>query len=174
MDMVQVRERDLPARDVFIVTEAISRAALEEKACALVNDRADVAACAGAGVHLTTRSLSVEVVRAAFSSDLVVGVSTHTFDEAKAAQEGGADFVVFGPVFETKSKRDYGEPVGLEALRRVARGLGIPVLALGGINASNFRGALDCGAAGVAGISMFTETPDLPTLVATIKEYGKS
>lgn len=174
VDMVQVRERDLPPRNVFIVTEAIAKAAREKGAYALVNDRADIAACAGAGVHLTTRSLAVDVVRDAFSADMLVGVSTHTFEEAKAAQQGGADFVVFGPVFETKSKRDYGEPVGLEALRSVARGLSIPVVALGGINGSNFWESLDCGAAGVAGISMFTETQDLPTLVAAIKRYGKS
>jgi thiamine-phosphate pyrophosphorylase len=171
--MVQVRERDLPPRDVFIVTEAIAKAATEKGAFALVNDRADIAACAGAGVHLTTRSLAVDVVRSAFSADMQVGVSTHTIEEAKAAQQGGADFVVFGPVFETESKRDYGEPVGLEVLRCVARALRIPVVALGGINASNFRAALDCGAAGVAGIAMFTETHDLPTLVAAIKGYRR-
>lgn len=173
VDMVQVRERDLPPRDVFSITEAIAKAAREKRACALVNDRVDIAACAGAGVHLTTRSLSVDVVREAFSTNMLVGVSTHTFEEAKAAQQGGADFVVFGPVFSTASKKEYGEPIGVEALRRVAGGLTIPVVALGGINASNFREALDVGAAGVAGISMFAETEDIRTLVATIKRYAQ-
>jgi thiamine-phosphate pyrophosphorylase len=103
---------------------------------------------------------------------MLVGVSTHTFEEARAAQRGGADFVVFGPVFETVSKKDYGEPVGLEALHQVATCLTIPVVALGGIKPSNFREALDVGAAGVAGISMFTEAQDLNTLVAAIKGRG--
>jgi thiamine-phosphate pyrophosphorylase len=173
VDLVQVRERDLPPRDVFIVTEAVAKAAREKRACALVNDRADIAASAGAGVHLTTRSLTVDVVRSAFSADMLVGVSTHTLEEAKAAQQGEADFVVFGPVFETASKKVYGEPVGIEALRRVVSCLTIPVVALGGINTSNFREALDVGAAGVAGISMFTETQDIRTLVAAIKGYRK-
>lgn len=169
VDMVQIRERDLPARDVFIVTEAIAESARRKGARLLVNDRADIAASAGAGVHLTTRSLTVEVVRGSFGPDMLVAVSTHTFEEARAAQQGGADFVVFGPVFETVSKKDYGEPVGLEALHQVATRLTIPVLALGGIRLSNFREALDVGAAGVAGISMFTEAQDLSTLVAAIK-----
>jgi len=100
---------------------------------------------------------------------MLVGVSTHTFDEARAAQKEGADFVVFGPVFETESKRGYGMPVGLGALRQVTTGLAIPVVALGGINPSNFRDALDAGAAGVAGISMFAKSRDLGALVSAIK-----
>ena len=87
------------------------------------------------------------------------------------AEQGGADFVVFGPVFETSSKKEYGEPVGVVALHEVASRLTIPVLALGGINLSNFREALDAGAAGVAGISMFIEAQNLGGLVATIKSH---
>lgn len=172
VDMVQIRERDLPARDVLFVTESIAKSVRNTDARVLVNDRADIAASAGAGVHLTTRSLAVEVVRAAFGPHMLIGVSTHTFDEARLADERGADFVVFGPVFETATKREYGEPVGVEALHRVATRVTIPVLALGGITLSSFRVALDAGAAGVAGISMFTEAQDLGRLVAAIKGYG--
>ena len=170
VDMVQIRERDLRHRDLLIVTEGIAESARSEFACVLVNDRADIALSAKCGVHLTTRSLTVEVIREAFPSDMLVGVSTHTSEEADSAQQGGADFVVFGPVFETASKKEYGEPVGLEALRQVANDLSIPVIALGGIKATNFRDALDAGASGIAGISMFTEAPDLSALVASIKE----
>ena len=171
VDMVQIRERDLPARDLLFVTESIAESAHSAGARVLVNDRADIAASAGAGVHLTTRSLTVEVVRAGFGPDALVGVSTHAFDEVRAAEQGGADFVVFGPVFETSSKKEYGEPVGVETLHEVASRLSIPVLALGGINLSNFWEALDAGAAGVAGISMFIEAQDLGGLVSTIKGH---
>ncbi len=181
VDMVQVRERDLSARDIFQLTDAISTAIRGTETRVLINDRADIAACAGAGVHLTTRSLTAGVVRKAFGHDLLVGVSTHTIDEAEAAERDGADFVVFGPVFETASKKEYGEPVGLEALSRAAARLRIPVLALGGINISNFVQALDAGASGVAGISMFSDTQDLNRLVSAIKSaharkpgYGQS
>jgi thiamine-phosphate pyrophosphorylase len=167
-DMVQIREPDLPARDILDVIQSLTGPA-QHHAAILVNDRADIAACTESGVHLTTRSLPVDVIRAGFSSEMLVGVSTHTLEEALAAQLGGADFVVYGPVFETASKKQYGEPVGIESLRAVTTGLTIPVIALGGISASNFRQVLAAGASGVAGISMFIEAPDLENLVADIK-----
>lgn len=169
VDMVQVRERDLPARDIAYLTETVAKSARPAGVRVLVNDRADIAACAADGVHLTTRSLTADVVRRAFGPDMLIGVSTHNFDEASAAARGGADFIVFGPVFETVSKKAYGEPVGVEALRETAARLSIPVLALGGISLSNFHEVLDAGAAGVAGISMFTGEPDLASVVNTIK-----
>lgn len=169
VDMVQIRERDLPPRDLLILADALTKSARRYQASVLINDRADIAGCAGCGVHLTTRSLTVDVIRGAIAEQMLVGVSTHTIEEAMAAQHGRADFVVFGPVFETASKREYGEPVGIEALRQAAARLTIPVLALGGIKDDNFRHALEAGAAGVAGISMFTEAKDLRSVVDAIK-----
>ena len=165
--MIQIRERDLSARQLCSVIGSAG-----ESANILVNDRADVAASSAAGVHLTTRSMPVDVVRAAFGSQILMGASTHTIDEVEAAEAGGADFVVFGPVFETPSKLEYGAPVGLDALAQVATRSRIPVLALGGVSLSNYKRALDAGAAGVAGISMFIEAMDLAALVAEIKAYA--
>jgi len=156
--MVQIRERDLAARDLYYLTKAVIERLRGSSTLVLVNDRADIAASAGAGVHLTTRSLTAEVVRAAFGANLLIGVSTHNQQEAEAAERGGADFIVFGPVFETASKQEYGEPVGAAALHRLATSSSIPIIALGGINRSNCKEALDAGAAGVAGISMFTQS----------------
>jgi thiamine-phosphate pyrophosphorylase len=167
--MIQIRERDLSARDLLSLAEAAVESARASGAAVLVNDRVDVARCAGAGVHLTTRSLEAEVVRRAFGRDMLVGASTHSLEEAVAAESGGADFVVFGPVFETHSKQIYGPPVGLDALGEVAKRLSIPVLALGGIKALNFRQALDRGAAGIAGISIFAEADDLFQVIRAIK-----
>lgn len=175
VDMVQVRERDLAARDLYCLTKAVTERLRGRGALVLLNDRADIAACAGAGVHLTTRSLTAEVVRAALGPDILIGVSTHNQQEAEIAERGGADFIVFGPVFETPSKAEYGEPVGPAALRLIATSLTIPVIALGGINPTNFHHALDAGAAGVAGISMFVEavkSQDLAELVSRIKDWN--
>ena len=169
VDLIQIRERDLSTRELSGLTAAAQSSAREHGASVLVNDRADVAASHNAGVHLTTRSLSAEVIRKAFGVEMIIGASTHTIEEVQAAEEGGVDFVVFGPVFETASKKVYGEPLGLEALRGAASRSKIPVLALGGVTLSNYRETLEAGAAGVAGISMFTEARDLRTLVATIK-----
>ena len=169
--MIQVRERDLPARDVLFIAEAAAQISRGTDARVLVNDRADIANCVGAGVHLTTRSLTADVVRRVFGPEMPIGVSTHNLEEATAAESGGADFVVFGPVFVTASKRGYGAPVGVEALHVVANRLRIPVLALGGITLSNYRQALDAGAAGVAAISLFAQADNLEDVVRTIKRF---
>ena len=128
----------------------------------LVNDRADIARAAGAdGVHLTSQSLPAQVVRKMFGPEFVIGVSTHSLEEARAAQAAGADFVVFGPVFKTESKRAFGEPQGPDKLREVALALRpFPVIAIGGITSENSALCLVNGANGFAGISMFEEMLD--------------
>ena len=125
----------------------------------LVNDRADIASAAGAdGVHLTSQSLPADVVRKTFGPDFVIGVSTHSLAEARAAQSAGADFAVFGPIFDTESKRAFGEPQGLDKLREVALALRpFPVIAIGGITADNVDQCLANHASGIAAIRMFDE-----------------
>jgi thiamine-phosphate pyrophosphorylase len=169
IDMIQIRERDLSARDLLSVTDAACSIANVTDSLIFVNDRSDVAACAGAGVHLTTRSIAPDVARRSFGPSMLIGVSTHSVEEAEAAEEKGAHFVVFGPVFETESKKVYGPPVGVAALGEVAARVKIPVLAIGGINLSNFREALDRGAAGIAAISLFAGATDLKSVVRAIK-----
>jgi thiamine-phosphate pyrophosphorylase len=169
VDLLQIREPELSVRDVLALADFAAGIARGSNTRILVNDRADIASSAGAGVHLTTRSLNARVVREAFGSDFLIGASTHSLEEAQNAARGGVDFVVFGPIFETESKLEYGPPVGLEALGRVTSVFQIPVLALGGINEQNFRQALEAGAAGIAGISIFSEARDLQRLVKTIK-----
>lgn len=172
VDMVQIRERDLTGRDLYELAQAVTHRLRGKDTLITINDRADIAACTGAGVHLTTRSLNAEVVRREFGPEILIGVSTHSQAEAQAAEQSGADFIVFGPVFETASKAEYGAPVGVEALRAVSTGLSIPVIALGGINLSNFLEALNAGAAGVAGISMFVDAyveQNLDALISAMK-----
>jgi thiamine-phosphate pyrophosphorylase len=100
----------------------------------------------------------------------LIGASTHSVQEVKEAADGGADFVVFGPVFDTPAKKKYGPPVGLASLEYVSSRFKIPVLALGGINESNLREPLTAGAAGIAGISIFADSRDLALLLDRIKE----
>lgn len=157
LPLFQIREKNLPVRQLH---ELVSRAAEITRGTStrlLVNDRFDVARAAGAdGVHLTESSIPARVVRERCGEDFVIGVSTHSLASARAARDGGADFIVFGPVFETESKRAYGAPQGLEKLREVATALeGFPVLAIGGITIDNAESCLAVGASGCAGISWF-------------------
>lgn len=172
VDLIQLRERDLSARELLAISDALIPLAAPRGAAILINDRADVAACARAGVHLTTRSLTASAVRGAFGEPMLIGASTHNLAEAREAARAGADFIVFGPVFETASKKAYGPPVGLDALREVVEQTRIPVIALGGIKPDTFQKALRAGAAGIAAISMFVEAADLPRLVTQIKGGG--
>ena len=89
----------------------------------------------------------------------MIGVSTHSLAEARAARDAGADFLVFGPIFETESKRAFGEPQGLDKLRDVTHELGeFPVLAIGGITHENSAACIAAGASGIAGISLFAQS----------------
>lgn len=173
MDLIQIRERDLTAREITSIAQRTLSTMSSTHSAVLINDRADIAASVGSGVHLTTRSISASIVRQTFGSEILIGVSTHNEREALAAQEEGADFVVFGPVFDTSSKQQYGPPVGLNALEAVVAKLRIPVIGLGGIGLNNFDRVLDTGAAGIAGISLFAHTEDLAELVDVIKGVKK-
>jgi len=132
----------------------------------LVNDRLDVALAAKAdGVHLRVNSLPAhevrKVVRAKGLLDLLIGVSTHSLAEALEAEDGGADFIVCGPVYQTPSKLEYGKPLGLEHFAEICRQVKIPVLALGGINLANCHEPIGFGAAGIAAISLFNDVNNL-------------
>src|SRR5690349_2502792 len=159
IDLVQLREKRLSARVLFELTRQAFALTRGTATRLLVNDRADIAAGVGAdGVHLTTRSIDVTTVRRTFGSEVLIGVSTHSVAEARTAKDAGADFVVFGPVFDTSSKRGYGSPAGVTGLSGVTRELtDFPVLALGGITMENFTRCLSAGARGIAGISLFSQ-----------------
>ncbi len=135
--LIQIREKNLTARSLFDLTEAAVRITRESTTKLLVNGRADIALAAGAdGVHLPADGLSARMIRRSFPSGFLVGVSTHSFEEASAARANGADFVTFGPVFDSPGK---GKPHGVEALKRVCKLLDpFPVIALGGIDETNY------------------------------------
>ncbi len=176
IQLIQIREKRLTARVLFELTSRAVSITQGTATRVLVNDRADVAAAAGAdGVHLTTQSLEATVVRQAFGERLLIGSSTHSVEEARRARDAGADFIVFGPVFESTAKKKYGPPVGLQALTGVARKLApFPVIALGGISIKNAAECLCAGASGIAGISLFSEPKGLANVASVIRESGYS
>jgi thiamine-phosphate pyrophosphorylase len=171
VQLIQIREKQLTARILFELTASVVSIAQDSGTRVLVNDRADIAAGAGAdGVHLTTSSLTPDVIRKTFGTKFLIGVSTHSLIEARDARSRGADFAVFGPVFPSPSKAKYGSPIGVLKLAETARELaGFPILALGGISLENMNECMLAGASGIAGISLFGQPGRLARTVETIR-----
>jgi thiamine-phosphate pyrophosphorylase len=151
VEMIQIRAKQISTRD--LVQLARGAVALQGTRV-LVNTRTDVAlACGAHGVHLPAGSIAPSTVRRIAGQGFLIGVSCHTIGELRAAENEGADFAVFGPVFTSITKSVV--PIGIDALRAAASSVGLPVYALGGVTAGNAPLCLEAGAAGVAGISLF-------------------
>jgi thiamine-phosphate pyrophosphorylase len=148
---VQLREKDLEARDLLALADTLREATKRHGARLIVNDRADVALAASAdGVQRTHSSLPVSALRGFTPPGFLGGASVHSEAEARDAAAQGADFIVFGPVYDTASKRRYGPPQGLAALEAVTHAVDRPVLAVGGLTPERVPEVLAAGAAGVA------------------------
>lgn len=158
---VQLRETDLDARSLLDLARRLRALTARYGAQLLINDRVDVALAADAdGVHVPAAGLPPEVVRRLIGPKRLLGVSTHAAAEAEAAGRAGADFVVFGPVYDTPSKRPYGAPQGLGALSEVCRRAAVPVVAIGGVTAAHVPEIRAAGATGVAVIRALLEAED--------------
>jgi thiamine-phosphate pyrophosphorylase len=186
VDYVQLREKDLPARELeLLAIEAVRAVRQWSKpetgnrklgTALLINSRTDVALAAGAdGVHLRSDDVFPSDVRAIWPGACasenpprtpVTGISCHSLFEVNRAAAEGADFAVFGPVFEKKDMEESG-PAGLAALR-AACAVRIPVLALGGVTIENAQSCLEAGAAGIAAIRLFQEN-DITSVVRAIR-----
>ncbi|CAE6803079.1 MAG: thiamine phosphate synthase [Nitrospira sp.] len=157
---VQLRERDLPIRDLRVVAGELQTELRQAKL--FINDRVDLALALSAhGVHLRESSLPVAVVRGLLQPSQLLGASVHSIEGALAAEQQGADFVVLGPIHDTPSKREYGAPLGLAALERAARSVRIPIFAIGGMTADRARDARQAGAFGVAVLSSILSAADV-------------
>ncbi|HKC09826.1 MAG TPA: thiamine phosphate synthase [Methylomirabilota bacterium] len=157
---VQLREKDLEPRELLTLADTLREATQRHRARLIVNDRADVALAASAdGVQRTHSSLPVAALRGITPAGFLVGASVHSEAEARGAAAEGADFIVFGPVYDTASKRRYGPPQGLAALEAVTRAVDRPVLAVGGLTPERVTDVLAAGAAGVAVIGAIYGAP---------------
>jgi thiamine-phosphate pyrophosphorylase len=172
VDWVQIREKDLPAGQLVELSRRairLMRARARESERPpriIINDLLDVALAAQAdGVHLGGESAPApEVVRWCRAgnapADFVIGVSCHSVAEAREAQNAKADYIFFGPVFETPSKQAFGKPQGIERLGEVCSLVNIPVVAIGGVDQENAPACIHAGAAGIAAIRIFQESRD--------------
>lgn len=160
VDWLQIREKDLPDKSLYLAVRALVPEARRFGVKLLVNGRPDIAASAGAdGVHLPSDGLPVEAVRREFPAPFLVVRSCHSREEAYRASSEGADALTLGPVYETPSKAAFGPPMGVERLADACTACACPVLGLGGIGRGQVKEVLKCGAAGVAAIRLFTGLP---------------
>jgi thiamine-phosphate pyrophosphorylase len=157
VEILQIRERELSARQLAALTRQVLRLPNPHRTKIIVNDRADVAtACGAHGVHLRDGSVLPEVfARPGF----LVTVACHAL--ADFDRFHGADFVLLAPIFKPLSKTDLRPALGPAAITKFTRLCGVPVLALGGITPANARLCIEAGAAGVAGISYFDSIQQL-------------
>jgi thiamine-phosphate pyrophosphorylase len=153
--MIQLRLKDLDPRDLLLA----ARALVSLPVPVIVNDRADVALAAGAaGAHIGVGDVPALALRRVMPPGFIIGASVGTDDEVAAS--AGADYVGIGPVFPTTTRTDVGVALGLPEFTRLAQRTGLPAVAIGGINASNYRDALGAGACGVAVIRAIFAAPD--------------
>ena len=151
---VQLREKDLGALELLTLARPLREMTRRVGARLFINDRVDVALAVEAdGVQRGHTSLPVRAIRTIVGPRLLIGASVHSLEEARAAELDVADFLLFGPVYDTPSKRAYGPPQGVDALARVVQSVGIPVLAIGGITPERVDDVRQTGAHGVAVIS---------------------
>ena len=187
VDWIQIREKDLSGKELSQLTQdalrraeprSISSTTGPARARILVNDRLDVAlATQSDGVHLGENSLPPQEVRRLANSlgrekDFLIGVSCHSVESARKAEQGSADYLFFGPVFTTPSKAAYGAPQGLERLAEVCQSVSVPVMAIGGIAVENCAACLSAGASGIAAIRLFQDASDISSAVRALREVS--
>lgn len=172
VSLIQIREKQLPARLIFELTAEAVELTNHSKTKLLVNDRADIAFAAKAdGVHLTSKSLSANIIRENFPANFIVGASAHTIENAEIAQAQEADFVTFSPIFDSPGK---GAPQGITKLREVCGKLkNFPVIALGGVDETNFTAVLEAGASGLAAIRLLNNPKNLRAIVEKLRSVNE-
>ena len=156
---VQAREKDLGAADLAVLCRRLRELTRAHGARLVVNDRVDVALAVGAdAVQRTQASLPVDDIRRVAGPRLAIGASAHSLEDAIDAELRGADWVVFGPVYDTPSKRRWGPPQGLERLAKAASAVRVPIVAIGGITPERVKDVRAAGATGVAAIAAILDT----------------
>ena len=159
---VQLREKDLGTRELLDMAYKMREITNKYKTKLFINDRVDIALSVEAdGIHLGQKSMPAYAVRRIVKDKFMIGVSAHSIEEAKQAEEGGADFITLGPVYKTPSKLKYGQPLGVDIIRKAKAEISIPVFAIGGIKENKIKEVMDAGADGIALISGILGAKDI-------------
>jgi thiamine-phosphate pyrophosphorylase len=160
--MVQVREKDVSSREFYKVALEVKEITDKYKLPLIINDRIDIAQAVDAsGVHLGQSDLPLKLARDILGKDKIIGISVGNVKEAKEAETDGADYVGIGTIFFTGTKKDIKTPIGIEGLTEIVKSIGIPSVAIGGINEENAKDVLNSGTDGVAVISAILGKEDI-------------
>ena len=159
--VMQLRLKDAPGRELLAAARAIAAICRERGAMLIVDDRADIAMLAGAaGVHLGQEDLPLDAARRLVGRDMLIGISTHSAEQAVAAERGGADYIGFGPLYPG-GLRNNAAGKGLAMLREVRAAVSVPIVAIGGITEATVPEALAAGADACAIITDVVRAPDI-------------
>ena len=168
---IQLRERDMPTGELLSLAQEIHALTTPCAVPLIINDRVDlVLALDLAGVHLRSDSVSVPIARRLLGPDRLIGISTHSVDDVRRASHDGADYIVFGPIFDTPSKRSFGPALGLEQLADACRESAVPIFAIGGITCERVRDVRRAGARGVAVIGAVLTCAEVGPAVRALQD----
>ncbi len=166
--IMQLRLKDAPARDFLAAARAIAGLCARCGAILIVNDRVDIAILADAhGVHLGQEDLPLEAARRIAGPGKIIGISTHNLEQARAAENDGADYIGFGPMYPG-GLRNNAAGMGLDNLRAIRAAVRIPIVAIGGITQARVPETLAAGADAVAIITDVVNAPDIGAKVRSI------
>lgn len=168
--MVQLRAKGLETREFLELATRMASALKRRSIPLIINDRMDIAlACRADGVHLGQDDMPPDMARKLLGKSRIIGVSVNTLKEAREAERLGADYVGLGPIYPTSTKDTDLPVLGPEGIRRIRKKIGIPIVAIGGINAGNAADVMKAGAAGVAVVSAILGSPDACKAAADLK-----
>jgi thiamine-phosphate pyrophosphorylase len=166
--IMQLRLKDAPGRDLLEAARTIAEMCGKRGAALIINDRVDIALLAEAdGVHLGQTDLPLEAARRIAGPGKVIGISTHNIEQARAAEDGGADYIGFGPMYPGGLKHN-ATGQGLDNLRAIRAAVKIPIVAIGGITEARVAETLAAGADAVAIITDVVHAPDIAAKVRSI------
>jgi len=153
VDLIQLRAKEKSISELMELSAELHELTVQSFTPLIVNDYAEIARQVPVeGVHVGQDDDPIEIVRQKAARELLVGKSTHSLEQAGAAQREGADYIGFGPVFETPTKPDY-PAIGLQNIRRVHAEVNLPIFCIGGINIDNLQSVIDAGAKRVVMVS---------------------
>lgn len=171
-DFIQLRDKKSTKKQILEKAKALRELTKQYNVPFIVNDHIDIAIAVNAdGVHLGQDDLPLREARNIIGDKKIIGISTHSLEQARAAERGGADYIGVGPIFPTQTKEDVVEPVTLSYLREVVENISIPFVPIGGIKLHNVDEVLDAGAKNVCVVSEVVGSEDVKgTCEAFIKK----